>query len=199
MRLPFIRNSRGNSDKGSSVETGQVLPNVPFEIVLPVHINGILKHQAHEDNRKHKIKKQKSGKLKRVSLSTKQTHDRNNQRTDIRKAPSTYGMIKIKGIQRLPSNSTRSTSISTTSNNNQNDNNTICTGGGLSKYSLGTCRRMRSSVRHCLWRSALDKTDGGGPISHVDELCRDQVVSLMSRNDVMRKKLLDDMLNHGEF
>lgn len=51
----------------------------------------------------------------------------------------------------------------------------------------------RRNVVGDLWRTAPDLG------SHVDDLCFDRVVKMMSINDTARKVLLDDMLNRGEF
>ncbi|KAL9184539.1 hypothetical protein ACHAXT_012509 [Thalassiosira profunda] len=54
-----------------------------------------------------------------------------------------------------------------------------------------------SSVAKDLWRSA---TAVDGPIAAVDYTCKyDSVVMIMSRDEETRKKVLDDLLNHGEF
>mmetsp|Transcript_16256 Transcript_16256/g.35146 ORF Transcript_16256/g.35146 Transcript_16256/m.35146 type:complete len:159 (-) Transcript_16256:255-731(-) len=92
----------------------------------------------------------------------------------------------IARIKRSTSDSTRELTISSNTQDDAVD--------GWSKYSLG-CRRSRS-VKHCLWKVA---SDSNGPMTRVDDLCRDQIVHMMSSNEAARKKLLDDMLNHGEF
>mmetsp|Transcript_7891 Transcript_7891/g.13870 ORF Transcript_7891/g.13870 Transcript_7891/m.13870 type:complete len:83 (-) Transcript_7891:482-730(-) len=53
-----------------------------------------------------------------------------------------------------------------------------------------------SGIRNELWKSV---TDNSGPIKDIDNLCSYSVVQMMSRNDAAKKKMLDDILNHGEF
>eukprot|EP00579_Thalassiosira_antarctica_P023409 CAMPEP_0201988178 /NCGR_PEP_ID=MMETSP0904-20121228/92187_1 /ASSEMBLY_ACC=CAM_ASM_000553 /TAXON_ID=420261 /ORGANISM="Thalassiosira antarctica, Strain CCMP982" /LENGTH=149 /DNA_ID=CAMNT_0048542329 /DNA_START=645 /DNA_END=1095 /DNA_ORIENTATION=+ len=61
----------------------------------------------------------------------------------------------------------------------------------LSKDSTG--------IRNELWKSATE-TDNNGPIKAVDYyLCSYSVVHMTSRNDAASKKLLNDIINHGEF
>ena len=76
------------------------------------------------------------------------------------------------------------------SNNNTRDDtvNDILRLSEVSEDSTG--------IRNDLWKNA---TDNNGPIKAVDKLCSSSVVQIMSRNDAARKKLLDDILNHGEF
>jgi len=56
--------------------------------------------------------------------------------------------------------------------------------------------RDSTGYRNDLWKGA---SDGSGPIKNVDTLCSHSVTQMMSRNDAARQKILDDMLNHGEF
>lgn len=107
----------------------------------------------------------------------------------LKRNPSNIKSGILAGIKRSASDSTRSMTIFSA---NITHDDATC--DGWSKYSLG-CRRKRS-VKHCLWNST---SDSNGHIKLMDNLCRDQVVHMMSRNDAARKKMLDDILNHGEF
>jgi len=53
-----------------------------------------------------------------------------------------------------------------------------------------------TGIRQDLWRSASYSNE---QIKLADVNCSNVVVQLMSRNGAARKKLLDDLLNHGEF
>ncbi|KAL9184517.1 hypothetical protein ACHAXT_012487 [Thalassiosira profunda] len=65
---------------------------------------------------------------------------------------------------------------------------------GWSEYSFGSARRR--PIQHFLWRSA---GDANGPIRKLDEMCFEQVVHLMIMSDRAQAKLLNSMLNRGEF
>ena len=66
---------------------------------------------------------------------------------------------------------------------------------GWSEYSFGSAGR-RPTIQHFLWKSA---GDANGPIRKLDEMCFDRVVHLMIMSDRAQAKLLDSMLNRGEF
>ena len=98
------------------------------------------------------------------------------------------------GYERLLSVSTQSTAPNTVVTAYSRDEDNTVISDGWSKYSLG-CRDTRG-VKHCLWKAT---SSSRGLISHVDDLCREQIIYMMSRPEAARKKILDDILNHGEF
>ena len=53
-----------------------------------------------------------------------------------------------------------------------------------------------SDIRQDLWRSASDCNE---QIKRVDCLCSEMVVQFMSRNETVRMKMLEVVLNRGEF
>lgn len=169
MGFSLVRKPRRSNDVRSP-KADSVVQNIPLEIVLPANIKGMCEFTIKQPHEEKRATDKKSAILKRGWLPRNKT---------ITGSPV--------GITRHPSDSTRALTVST---KHKDDTTSV----GWSKYSLG-CRGVQS-VRHGLWKSAVDNH---GPISRVDELCRDQVVSLMSRNDATRKKLLDEWLNHGEF
>lgn len=65
---------------------------------------------------------------------------------------------------------------------------------------LSQSRRISMDSSHGitneLWKGATEKD---GPVKAVDDIISYSVVRLMSRNDAARQKMLEDMLNHGEF
>lgn len=139
---------------------------------------------------------------KRVAFAdlTKQPHQHEKSRLKRSRRPLKIStelgpkrLAMIKESDGLPSSTTPTSPSTTTSSNTkpQDDDTDIEWQDRLSKDTGGT-----GDIRKDLWKST---SDSNGQIKLVDNLCRDKVVHMMSRNDAARKKLLDDMLNHGEF
>jgi len=93
------------------------------------------------------------------------------------------------GIKRSRSARRNNLSMTISTTNTRDDTDTV--NDILSKDSTG--------IRNELWKSATE-TDNNGPIKAVDYyLCSYSVVHMTSRNDAASKKLLNDIINHGEF